>query len=207
VEGRPLDRSEDDELIERAKRGDVRSYEQLVERYQRIAVRTAYLVTRASQDAEDAAQEAFVKAYYALSRFRDGAPFRPWLLRIVTNEASNRVRSARRRDRLALRVAERDRPSGDAAPSPEAAALERERDRLLLDAVARLPRRDQQVIGYRYFLDLSEAEMAQALGVRPGTVKSRLSRAMGRLRRLLGDLGDAPPTADPQDGTPEANDG
>jgi RNA polymerase sigma factor (sigma-70 family) len=207
VEGRPLDRSEDDELIERAKRGDVRSYEQLVERYQGIAVRTAYLVTRASQDAEDAAQEAFVKAYYALSRFRDGAPFRPWLLRIVTNEASNRVRSARRRDRLALRVAERDRPSGDAAPSPEAAALERERDRLLLDAVARLPRRDQQVIGYRYFLDLSEAEMAQALGVRPGTVKSRLSRAMGRLRRLLGDLGDVPPTADPQDRTTEANDG
>jgi RNA polymerase sigma factor (sigma-70 family) len=204
VEGRPLDRSEDDELIERAKRGDVRSYEQLVERYQGIAVRTAYLVTRASQDAEDAAQEAFVKAYYALPRFRDGAPFRPWLLRIVTNEASNRVRSARRRERLALRVAERDRPSGDAAPSPEAAALELERDRVLLDAVARLPRRDQQVIGYRYFLDLSEAEMAQALGVRPGTVKSRLSRAMGRLRRLLGDL---PPTADPEDRTPEANDG
>jgi RNA polymerase sigma factor (sigma-70 family) len=207
VEGRPLDRSEDDELIERAKRGDVRSYEQLVERYQGIAVRTAYLVTRASQDAEDAAQEAFVKAYYALHRFRDGAPFRPWLLRIVTNEASNRVRSARRRERLALRVAERDRPSGDAAPSPEAAALERERDRLLLDAVARLPRRDQQVIGYRYFLDLSEAEMAQALGVRPGTVKSRLSRAMGRLRRLLGDLGDLPTAADPEDGTPEASDG
>jgi RNA polymerase sigma factor (sigma-70 family) len=207
VEGRPLDRSEDDELIERAKRGDVRSYEQLVERYQGIAVRTAYLVTRASQDAEDAAQEAFVKAYYALHRFRDGAPFRPWLLRIVTNEASNRVRSARRRERLALRVAERDRPSGDAAPSPEAAALERERDRLLLDAVARLPRRDQQVVGYRYFLDLSEAEMAQALGVRPGTVKSRLSRAMGRLRRLLGDLGDLPTAADPEDGTPEASDG
>jgi RNA polymerase sigma factor (sigma-70 family) len=204
VEGRPLDRSEDDELIERAKHGDVRSYEQLVERYQGIAVRTAYLVTRASQDAEDAAQEAFVKAYYALPRFRDGAPFRPWLLRIVTNEASNRVRSARRRERLALRVAERDRPSGDAAPSPEAAALELERDRVLLDAVARLPRRDQQVIGYRYFLDLSEAEMAQALGVRPGTIKSRLSRAMGRLRRLLGDLG---PTADPEDRISKANDG
>jgi RNA polymerase sigma-70 factor (ECF subfamily) len=204
VEGRPLDRSEDDELIERAKHGDVRSYEQLVERYQGIAVRTAYLVTRASQDAEDAAQEAFVKAYYALSRFRDGAPFRPWLLRIVTNEASNRVRSARRRERLALRVAERDRPSGDAAPSPEAAALEGERDRLLLDAVARLPRRDQQVIAYRYFLDLSEAEMAQALGVRPGTVKSRLSRAMGRLRRLLGDLGPAP---GPEDRISGASDG
>ena len=204
MEGRPLDRSEDDELIERAKHGDVRSYEQLVERYQGIAVRTAYLVTRASQDAEDAAQEAFVKAYYALPRFRDGAPFRPWLLRIVTNEASNRVRSARRRERLALRVAERDRPSGDAAPSPEAAALEGERDRLLLDAVARLPRRDQQVIAYRYFLDLSEAEMAQALGVRPGTVKSRLSRAMGRLRRLLGDLS---PAAGPEDRISGANDG
>jgi RNA polymerase sigma factor (sigma-70 family) len=184
VEGRPL---EDEELIERARHGDVRSYEELVQRYQGIAVRTAYLITRAAADAEDAAQEAFVKAYFALGRFRAGAPFRPWLLRIVSNEARNRRRSDRRREHLALRLAE-DRPSGDAAPSPEASVLAAERDRLLLEALGGLKEDDRLVIGYRYFLELSEAEMATALGCRRGTVKSRLSRALARLRVGLGGL-------------------
>lgn len=181
VEGRPL---EDVDLIERAKDGDVRAYGDLVERYRDIAFRTAYLITRSTADAEDAAQEAFVKAYYALGRFRTQAPFRPWILRIVANEARNRVRSARRREGLALRLAG-DRPSGDAAPSPEAAALDRERDQALLAAMARLPEPDRQIITCRYLLDLSEAETADTLGIRRGTVKSRLSRALGRLREAL----------------------
>ena len=67
-------------------------------RYQAIAFRVAWLVVRNRGDAEDAVQDAFVKAYYALPRFRPGAPFRPWILRIVANEARNRGRSARRRD-------------------------------------------------------------------------------------------------------------
>jgi RNA polymerase sigma factor (sigma-70 family) len=134
VEGRPL---EDVDLIERARDGDVRAYGDLVDRYRDIAFRTAYLITRSAADAEDAAQEAFVKAYYALGRFRTQSPFRPWILRIVANEARNRVRSARRREGLVLRVAE-DRPSGGAAPSPESAALDRERDEALLAAMAQL---------------------------------------------------------------------
>jgi RNA polymerase sigma-70 factor, ECF subfamily len=181
VEGRPL---EDVDLIERARDGDVRAYGYLVERYRDIAFRTAYLVTRNAADAEDAAQEAFVKAYYALGRFRTQSPFRPWILRIVANEARNRVRSARRREGLALRVAE-DRPSGGAAPSPEAAALDRERDEALLAAMAQLSEPDRQIITCRYLLDLSEAETADTLGLRRGTVKSRLSRALGRLRQVL----------------------
>jgi RNA polymerase sigma factor (sigma-70 family) len=181
VEGRPL---EDVDLIERARDGDVRAYGDLVERYRDIAFRTAYLVTRSAADAEDAAQEAFVKAYYALGRFRTQSPFRPWILRIVANEARNRVRSARRREGLALRVAE-DRPSGGAAPSPEAAALDRERDEALLAAMAQLSEPDRQIITCRYLLDLSEAETADTLGLRRGTVKSRLSRALGRLRQVL----------------------
>jgi RNA polymerase sigma-70 factor (ECF subfamily) len=181
VEGRPL---EDVDLIERARDGDVRAYGDLVERYRDIAFRTAYLVTRSAADAEDAAQEAFVKAYYALGRFRTQSPFRPWILRIVANEARNRVRSARRREGLALRVAE-DRPSGGAAPSPEAAALDRERDEALLAAMAQLSEPDRQIITCRYLLDLSEAETADTLGIRRGTVKSRLSRALGRLRQVL----------------------
>jgi DNA-directed RNA polymerase specialized sigma24 family protein len=114
VEGRPL---EDAELIRRAQSGEVMAYEELVRRYQDVAVRTAHIVSP-DGDAEDAVQDAFVKAYAALSRFRLEAPFRPWLLRIVANEARNRRRSAGRRAGLTLRVAEDRRPD-DAAPSPE----------------------------------------------------------------------------------------
>ena len=84
MEGRP---TEDAEAIARARGGDVAAYEELVRRYQDVALRTAYLVCPET-DADDAVQEAFLKAYAALPRFRDGAPFRPWLLRIVANEES-----------------------------------------------------------------------------------------------------------------------
>jgi RNA polymerase sigma-70 factor (ECF subfamily) len=182
VEGRPLAETE---LIDRARRGDVMAYEELVRGYQDLAVRTAHLIAP-DGDAEDAAQEAFVKAWAALPRFRAGAPFRPWLLRIVANEARNRRRSASRRTGLALRVAE-DRPSGDAAPSPESAVLASERRAVLLAAVSTLRDDDREIIAARYLLDLSEAETAAALGVPRGTVKSRLSRALARLRAALAD--------------------
>ncbi|MEA2623280.1 MAG: hypothetical protein QOH61_2190 [Chloroflexota bacterium] len=166
------------------------AYGQLVLRYQDVAVRTAYVVARDASEAEDAAQEAFVKAYRALDSFRAGSPFRPWLLRIVANEARNRRRSAGRRLNLAIRVAE-DRPSSDAAPSVEAAVLAREASVGLAAAVAALGEDDRLVISYRYFFELSETEMADALGIPRGTVKSRLSRAMARLRTSLTD-GDEP---------------
>jgi RNA polymerase sigma factor (sigma-70 family) len=181
VEGRPLD---DAELVERARRGDVDAYEELVQRYQGLANRVAFLVTRDGAEAEDAAQEAFVKAYYALGRFRSGASFKPWLLKIVTNEARNRRRSSGRRAGLVLRAAE-ERPSGDAAPSPEGVALDAEKRSALLQALETLPETDRLVVMYRYFLELSEAEMATALGCAKGTVKSRLSRALVRLRGAM----------------------
>lgn len=177
MEGRPL---EEAELVERAKRGDVRAYEELVRKYQDLAVRTAYVVA-GSADAQDAAQEAFVKAFTSLGRFRSRASFRPWLLRIVANEAIDRRRAARRQANLALQAAE-GRPPEDAAPSPEVATLALEQQRELLDAVNLLRPEDRLVIAYRFFFDLSEAEMAEALGCARGTVKSRLSRALGRLR-------------------------
>jgi RNA polymerase sigma-70 factor, ECF subfamily len=187
VEGRPL---EDAELVELARDGDVGAYERLVTRYRDLAVRTAWLVTRSGAEAEDAAQEAFVKAYYALPRFRRGAPFRPWILRIAANEARNRLRTTRRREALAVRAAAAE--PGGAAPSPEAAALAREDAEALAAALSRLEERDRLVIAYRYLFELSEAEMADALGVRPGTVKSRLSRAMSRLRSELETEGATP---------------
>jgi RNA polymerase sigma-70 factor (ECF subfamily) len=173
------------DLVERARAGDAQAYEALVREHQGIAFRTAYLITGSAADAEESAQDGFVKAYRALGRFRRGAPFRPWVLEIVANEARNRRRSAGRRTALALRAAG-EAPSGDAAPSPEGAVLAAEEREGLLAAVNKLREDDRLVIGCRYFLELSEEETAGALGVRRGTVKSRLSRALERLRAELG---------------------
>jgi RNA polymerase sigma-70 factor (ECF subfamily) len=181
VEGRPLN---DVELIESASRGDVAAYEELVRRYEGLAFRVAYLVCGDADEARDAAQEGFLRAWHALPRFRPGAEPRPWLMQIVANAARNRRRGSTRRTNLALRVAQ-DRPSDGAAPSPEAAVLADERRRDLLAALNRLREEDRLVIALRWFADLGEAEMAAALGVARGTVKSRLSRAMGRLRAVL----------------------
>ena len=184
MEGRPL---EDAELARRAREGDDGAYEELVKRYGQIAFRVAWLITRDRGEAEDAAQEAFMKAYYALPRFRPDAPFRPWLLRIVANEARNGARSDRRRRGLVLRsAAVSDR---DAAPSPETAALAGQDRETLVEALNVMSPPDREVIAYRFLLGLSEKEAADALGVRLGTAKSRLSRAMARLRAVLEETG------------------
>jgi RNA polymerase sigma-70 factor (ECF subfamily) len=183
VGDRPLSEAN---LIARARGGDQRAYRDLVERHQTIAFRVAWAITRSAADAEEAAQDGFVKAFRALSRFREGAPFRPWLLRIVANEARNRRTAETRRERLILQVAE-ERRTDDAVPSPEAALLDTERRERLLAALDRLPERDRLAIGCRYLLDLSEAEMAAVMGCRRGTVKSRLARALTRLREQIGE--------------------
>jgi RNA polymerase sigma-70 factor (ECF subfamily) len=173
--------SAEESLLTRAREGDVRAYEELVEQHQGTAFRVAWLITRSTPDAEEAAQDGFVKAYRSLGRFHAGAPFRPWLLRIVANEARNRRVAAERRERLLLRAGQELPVSVSRGAEAEAlAAGEREQ---LLAAVARLDERDRLVIGARFFLELSEAETAAALGVRRGTVKSRLSRALDRLRK------------------------
>ena len=173
----------DADLAARARTGDDRAFGMLVERHQTVAFRTAYVICGNAADAEDAAQDGFIKARAAMGRFRAGAPFRPWLLTIVANEARNRRRAAgpplgaraaggRRARRARCRCPRRPRsraPSGASWPrrSP------------------RLGPEHREVIALRYLLDLSEAECAAALGCRPGTVKSRLSRALGRLRLEL----------------------
>jgi RNA polymerase sigma factor (sigma-70 family) len=186
VEGRP---TEDAEAIARARTGDVAAYEELVRRYQDVALRTAYLVCPET-DADDAVQEAFLKAYAALPRFREGAPFRPWLLRIVANEARNRRRSAGRRTGLAQRAADAVGPAFE--PSPEHGYLAAEQRDALFAAINRLRDEDREVIGARFLLELSEAETAEALGIPRGTVKSRMSRALGRLREVLADMNSGP---------------
>jgi RNA polymerase sigma factor (sigma-70 family) len=185
VEDRPPSEAE---LVSRARGGDAAAFGALVTAYQEIVFRTAYLVLGDAAEAEDAAQEAFVRAYGALGRFRDGSPFRPWLLRIVVNAARNHRRSAGRRRGLQLR-AEAAVPRDASSPSAEAAALAGERRRALVAAVNALSLDDRVVIGARYFLDLPEAEIAALAGVAPGTVKSRLSRARARLAAALGTHG------------------
>jgi RNA polymerase sigma-70 factor (ECF subfamily) len=176
--------SDEPHLITAAKAGDRRAYGRLLERHQAVAFRAAYLITGSAAEAEDATQEACVKAWLALRRFRPGAPFRPWLVQIAINEARNRRRGAGRRARLALRLAP-DAAATDAAPSAEAEAMAGEERARLASAVGRLREQDQLVIAARYFLGLSEAEAALALGLPGGTVKSRLSRALVRLQTEL----------------------
>jgi RNA polymerase sigma-70 factor (ECF subfamily) len=167
---------DDDELVRRARSGDREAFGMLVARHQQVAFRTAYAVCGDAAEAEDATQEAFVKAYRALWRFRRGAPWRPWLLRIVANEARNRRRSAGRREHLAAQAAAAAPPDPGL---PDYTAGE------LTEALGRLEPPHREVILLRHVLELSEAETAIALGCRRGTVKSRLSRGLARLREEL----------------------
>src|SRR3954451_1123597 len=128
----------EDELIAQARRGDAAAYAGLVRRHQEVAFRTAMLITGHAQDAEEAAQDGFLKAWRALPRFRQGEPLRPWLLTIVANEARNRRRSAGRREGLPPRAAGEERERGEAAPSPEGALLAGELRDELLAALNRL---------------------------------------------------------------------
>jgi RNA polymerase sigma factor (sigma-70 family) len=163
-----------------------------VRRYEQLAFRTAWLITGSAPDAEEAAQDGFTKAYFALGRFRTGAPFRPWLLQIVANEARNRRKSAGRHAAHAL-------PLDDVAPvaddaSPELAALRSDERRRLLDAVNTLREDERAVVACRYFLGLSESEIADTLACPRGTVKSRLSRALAHLRAIMTISEPAPPS-------------
>ena len=181
MEGRP---PAERELVLRAQAGDARAYEELVHPHEEIAFRVAYVITRNAADAEDATQEGLVKAWRALGRFRADEPLRPWFLKIVANEARNRRRSAGRREHLVLRVAAAS--PGEAAPSPEEAALDAAERQQLLAALEELPEQAREILACRYLLDLSEEETAAALGVRLGTVKSRSARALDKLREAYG---------------------
>jgi RNA polymerase sigma factor (sigma-70 family) len=150
--------------------------------HQHAAYRAACFVA-GPDDAEEVTQLAFIKAYYALGRFDADRPFRPWLLRIALNEARTARRSARRHALRAAAVYESR--AGDDVDAPEARAAELETRSELATALGRLPAEHRDVVACRYLLELSENETARVLDVRAGTVKSRLSRALGRLRREL----------------------
>jgi len=163
--------------------GERSAFAELVRRYLPIAQRTALLLG-AGSDADDVVQEAFVKAYRGLAGFRAGAPFRPWLLRIVANETKNLHRSISRR---------RARESAPADPTTlfpmlsagdPAERVGNDHEALRMELL-RLPDNQRTVLICRYLLDLDEAETAAVLGVARGTVKSRSHRGLGKLRSAL----------------------
>jgi RNA polymerase sigma-70 factor (ECF subfamily) len=177
---------EDDEIVARVRGGDRDAYAELVTRHASVAIRTAALLG-AGDDAEDVVQEAFVKAYATLDRFRAGASFRPWLLRIVANEARNAHRTAGRRVTRERRAWELSQPLLLARPDdPGEVLVSADRQAALVRGLDRLTPVQRQVVTCRYLLDLDEAETVAVLGWPRGTVKSRLRRALARLRDVMG---------------------
>jgi len=170
----------EDQLIREARAGDGDAWEALTRQHQEPVFRLAYLLLGDPDDAQDVTQEAFVRAYYQLNRFRDGLPLRPWLMRIASRLAHNRHRSVRRYLQALARLA---REPQDDREGLHASSRADE----LWRAVRRLSPAFQEVIYMRYFLELSEEETAAALDVPAGTVKSRLHRALQQLRKVIAD--------------------
>jgi RNA polymerase sigma-70 factor (ECF subfamily) len=170
------------EWIVRAREKDEAAWEALTRQHQEAVFRLAYLLVGDADDAEDVAQEAFIRAYRALERFDTTRPLRPWLLSITTNLARNRLRSVGRYFNALNRLLRAEPEKVLNVPEASAQHLEAQ---ALWQAVRRLGEADQHVIYLRYFLEMSEAETAAALNIAPGTVKSRLHRALGRLRMVV----------------------
>jgi len=173
--------TEEQESVRLARQGDAGAWELLVQAYQQPVFRLAYLLLGDGDDAEDVAQETFIRAYHALASFDADRPLRPWLMRITTNLCHNWRRSVGRY-LGALQNLLRDEPAARSAVQQAEQQIEAE---ILWKAVRRLNQADQQVIILRYFLACSEAETADVLDVAVGTVKSRQHRALARLRIVL----------------------
>lgn len=182
----PLDVADTDRaLIVRAQAGQASAFEELVRRHQGIAFRAARSFG-GFDEVDDIVQDAFVKAHRGLEAFDPGRPFRPWLIAFVANEASHRRRSRARRENLHDKMI---RKRAESEPSAEDVTLRRRDLECLRDALERLGEKDRRVIIYRHLLEFSENETSDALGCPPGTVKSRLARALVRLRATLAEAG------------------
>ncbi|MEZ4672999.1 MAG: RNA polymerase sigma factor [Caldilineaceae bacterium] len=172
----------DEDAIRHACQGDEAAWLALVRKYQNPIFRLAYLLLGDADEAEDLAQETLIRAYRSLDRFDATRPLRPWLLQITRNLAHNRRRSLQRYLAAVSRWWQQNPVTPSDPPSTAGQLADAE---LLQQAVQQLAHGDQEVIYLRYFLELSVAETAQTLGVAEGTVKSRLSRALNRLRTVI----------------------
>ena len=170
------------DLIQKARSGNEAAWEKLVGAHQEGVFRFAYLSLGDPDEAADVAQETFLRAFRALDGFDAARPLRPWLLQIAKNLAHNRRRSLARYWKSLKRKALSEPPSNGNLEARTAAELE---SRTLWMAIRALPPHDQAVIYLRYFLELPVDETAETLEIAPGTVKSRLSRAITRLRGVI----------------------
>lgn len=170
-------------LIQLARQNNPASWEQLIHRYQEPVFRLAYLLLGDSAEADDVAQETFIRAYLSLASFDTTRPLRPWLLQITANLARNRRRSWGRYWEALRRFwqSQLNEEENDALQ----ATVGQQQAQSLWQAVRRLRREYQETVYLRYFLELSEAEVAEVLQVAPGTVKSRLHRAIKQLRGVI----------------------
>ncbi len=172
----------DTTLIGRVCEGDEHAWDAFMQEHQQAVFRLAYLMLGDASEAEDVAQETFLRAFRALERFDPARSPRPWLLHIAANLARNRRRSAGRYLHALGRLIGFATPP---APGLAETSTQRWEAQTLWQAIRRLDSTDQQIIYLRYFLELSELETAEALGIAHGTAKSRLSRALKRLREVI----------------------
>ena len=174
----------DQSAIDAVKRGDASAYDYLVSKYMKRVVSIAWGIVRNAHDAEDLAQEAFVKAYETIGRFKTGQPFGPWIYRIVTNLALDVVKHRKRFRHEELRdvapAARRDEADLPARSSELATRID--------EAIQSLPEM-QRIVARLYLVEeFGHAEIAEMTGLSEGTVRSHLSLARGKLKERLSDL-------------------
>ncbi|MHC4470871.1 MAG: RNA polymerase sigma factor [Planctomycetota bacterium] len=178
-------------VLERARRGDERAFEALVDAYGGLVLNLAWRVVRDRQEAEDLSQEVFLRLYRVLDRYDPDRPFEPWLkkvaMNLVLNLTSGKARRMRRRSASLQAVEGEDggRLPDTGSPDAEETAIRGERAALLRDAMRRLSTRHRKILAMRYFRGLSYQELARELSLPMGTVKNRLFRAREELARVL----------------------
>lgn len=193
AERNPSAGPDDTALVAASQRGDQAAFSELVRRHQRAVHRIAYGLTRSAADADDLAQETFVRAWGAIARFELGQPLMPWLARICTNQAYSLFRHRKRRPEQSIEpLVEAGRQWGvDDDPADHTARSEH--DTQLRTCFAELSAEHQAVLALRILQDLSYEEIATALHIPIGTVMSRLSRARTELKRRLEAMGGEMP--------------
>jgi RNA polymerase sigma-70 factor (ECF subfamily) len=174
------------QAIRRLKRGEIGGLECLIARYQGKALRTAFLITHDEPLAEDVVQDTFVRFYQRVKYFNETRPFEPYFMRSVVNAALNCIEQENnRRSFSEVDLSELENLLAEAVSVEEQVEFNTLKWQIL-EVLAELPPRQRAVIVQRYYLEMSEKEMAEALDSPPGTVKWLLNTARARLRSLLG---------------------